>query len=679
MPTIGARPCRHLGIVLSLPWVVAGLFTPEARAAPLVERTTSELVLIEVFATDARGRPVPDLTSDDFILHVDGRASQMPIASFEFVEGPRPPRGGPETSSDSAAGLQTAGREAEGAAAGADRPGQAAPPRRFVLFFEDSASEPTGMTAARLAAEAFLRRRGAPDDLIALVSYESTRLLRVLHDFTTDREALITALRASIGDNNRHSTLESVSRRGKMSEKRMAGMGRDLAREDAFRMSRALKALTTLIDGLGAWPGYKALVFMGEGFPENPGQDYGLEEARFSLGPELAALPLSAAAAGVTIHTVQTAGIVTIGQGLSLPAASRRNATLASLAINTGGLKVVSNDMLGALSEVEGSSRSYYVLGFVPEGTPDGRFHSVNLKTRRRDLSLRYRHGFTRFTPEEARTRALEAAFLAPELQSGLVLDLAVVPGPAVAEERVVDLVIYVPPGKILFLPRPDGSTGQLDVGLVALDGTGRETLRFARQISVRLRTDDGSPEAPPLDIVTRVQLPLVGQTLTAVVSDRQSGSIGAARARIDATPREGSGVHGLSLYSQDERSLWIPVEAGTQAQESPSQVPSSMGPALKTRFARGERVACGFKMPASRSPDAPALQLAIEHNGKVLKLAPVGALPASTSARSAGDASMGASLSLEGLLAGDYALAVRELQPAGPADLGRLAFTVGP
>src|SRR5689334_257320 len=63
---------------------------PEAPPrSDLTERATVELVLIEAYVTDTRGRPLRDLTVDNFSLSVDGHA--RPIHSLEFRDGTIPP------------------------------------------------------------------------------------------------------------------------------------------------------------------------------------------------------------------------------------------------------------------------------------------------------------------------------------------------------------------------------------------------------------------------------------------------------------------------------------------------------------------------------------------------------------------------------------------------------------
>ena len=56
----------------------------EPAESPLIERATTELVLIEAYVTDAHGRALRGLNPDDFVLKVDRR--RKPIGSLEFVE-----------------------------------------------------------------------------------------------------------------------------------------------------------------------------------------------------------------------------------------------------------------------------------------------------------------------------------------------------------------------------------------------------------------------------------------------------------------------------------------------------------------------------------------------------------------------------------------------------------------
>src|SRR5262245_61033398 len=144
-----------------------------------VEKETSELVLIETYATDGLGHAVTDLTRDDFILEVGGLRRTIESADFHGGESPAEP------------------------ASEADAPGPAVGPaakagwsRRIVLLFGDGTADAVGMTQARQAALQFLESGLQATDEVAVAS--AGRGLRYLQTFTTDRDLLKGAIAASL-------------------------------------------------------------------------------------------------------------------------------------------------------------------------------------------------------------------------------------------------------------------------------------------------------------------------------------------------------------------------------------------------------------------------------------------------------------------------------------------------
>src|SRR3989442_1383287 len=285
-------------------------------------------------------------------------------------------------------------------------------------------------------------------------------------------------------------------------------------------------------------------------------------------------------------------------------AAGRRSNALVTLALNTGGTTSTSNDFLKALIQAETASRAYYVIGYEPEGPPDGKYHTVQLRLKHRSGSVRWRRGFTRLLPDQARERAVEAAYFIPELYPDLGVEINAIPGPSDAASRVYDLVVHVPPGRALFVPQPEGATARLEAGFVLIDESQRETLRAAREARITL-TGAGPSGRLGVDFYSRIRVPRGGQTITAVVSDRAAGALGAARLAIPpATGAAPPGALGLSIYSLSENSLWIEIPASKDsALPTETSADYEVGPSLKTTFALGEPVACGFRLVGADSP----------------------------------------------------------------------------
>lgn len=637
----------------------AGAATPEVST--LVERATVEMVLIEAYVTDGQGRPIAGLGPNDFVLSVDGKV--RPISSIEFRNAESfeatPPAGPGPASPAPALAAATEKRI----------------PRHFILFFEDSTSAPEGLNAARRATTRFLAESLVPDDQVGLAVFDHG--LRLLHGFTTDRSALRQSVEASLADTKRISDFASEH------DERASAMtthsfipeedgGHRLtdalsyAADEAPRVRGVLKALQTLIDSLAPYPGYKAIVFMGDGLAENPAFDY-LERfmngtppdglismaTHYDLSAEIKQVSYAAAAAGVTLHSVQTSGVTSA----SLRASGRRQNAMETIALNTGGTKSTSNDLFKALNEAEVSSRAFYVLGYAPEGPPDGLYHTIQLRVRKSGARLRWRRGFTRFLPQEARERAIQAAYVLPDLYAEMGLEVTLIPGPADAAGRVADLVVHLPPGKALFVPRGSARTAHLEAGFVVIDASNHEVMRAARELQVA--SPIGGDQAPPgFDFYSRIRLPRTGQTITAVVSDMSTGGLGAARLTVPAADPPNR-VVGLSIYSMAEKSLWVEIPTTPGKTVAPAEeVESNLGPALKTTFSVGEPVACGFRFETPAA--GPEVRMVIRRDSRVVRSLPVADEDKSAAGIGVGAGTIKMKLALDDLPAGDYVLAVQ-------------------
>ncbi|HYV20683.1 MAG TPA: VWA domain-containing protein [Verrucomicrobiae bacterium] len=664
--------------------------------SPLVEQTRSELILIEVYARDYKGNVVRDLKPEDLVLKVDQNRAPKKIETLEFVDpesegkAPEPAEGetAVEASPDQAPvlGAQQARRER---------------PRRFLLFFDDDTSSPNNMTEARRSALRYLQGSGLATDQFGLAVYEQRRKLEILCPFTDDRGELTRALEASIADVGRFSdyALERVARREEIEKlQRVGGNGsvtgsatgnaamiagqdpvalmRQYANEDSLRMGRLVNNLKVLVESLAGWDGYKAIVFFSDGVPENPGLDYGLNDPRRALTDEFSTLAFSAGGSNVVLHTIQTTGVTAEGTR-EVGSSFRRSNALAALALDTGGIQRATNDLKGALNDIENSTHGYYLLSYMPEGPPDGAKHSINVKCKRTGVQLRYRQFFTRFTPEEARTRSVQAAYQVPEIHDALGAELSIIGGPLAGSQRVVDVVLYVPAGRLLYLPQPGGASASVEVGFVALDKDGRETLRESRRVQLGVdswRALHGG--AVSYDFYSRVKLPLGAQTLTAVISDLQSGDLGSARVSLDASGSPPPAVHGLSLYAVSEKSLWVQVEEGSARGAAPAATAKfTIGPTLRSRFFKGEKISCGFKSTDPASEKAGPKRLEVRRGEEVVTSIPVP--DGGGSQASLGGGTHGLEVPTQGLENGEYVLSVEEDRESGPVELGRLPFRI--
>jgi VWFA-related protein len=185
-----------------------------------------------------------------------------------------------------------------------------------------------------------------------------------------------------------------------------------------------LLSLQNITDALRGWTGRKTVVLFSDGFPiwnlRGRGvltpldQVYGPGEDVLDAIERLTDL---ANRASVVIHAVDPRGLVTTGisaadslpdfsdtvalnvMGARRAALQDSQASLAYIAEQTGGLAVVdSNDVSGGVARILSGSHAYYLVGYSPERTTFSherlRFHRLEVKVKRRGLTVHARKGF---------------------------------------------------------------------------------------------------------------------------------------------------------------------------------------------------------------------------------------------------------------------------------------------
>ena len=163
---------------------------------------------------------------------------------------------------------------------------------------------------------------------------------------------------------------------------------------------------------------------------------------------------------------------------------------------------------------------------------------------------------------------------------------------------------------------------------------------------------------------------PTSDQSVTAVVSDGDTGAVGGARLRLPVS--EAGGFPGLSLYSLAEESVWVDLAdpgPGDSAGERPARF--TLGPSLKRSFAPGEPMACGFKLPGPRIGVSAPLRMAIRAGKTTFESYDETA----DWGRAAG--ALKIKLPTDGLAPGEYVVAIQEVLPAGAVDRATLPFRI--
>jgi len=406
--------------LIGVPLRVAPSSAPSQRppTKPLQHDVAVTLKLIQVHVTDKDGKPVRDLTSDEFRLFDDGRPAT--ITAFEHHDLASAPAG--------------AGTPAPAAKLAPEPMEAPTLNRKFIILFDFAFNTARGVVASVEAAQQFLEAQVKPGDELALISYSTIKGLRIHEFFTTDLEKLRRALRAVTAkdvagraDEVEHAYWTLVELMPGSSE--LANL--EMQRRDSTRQAQEyFDALTRLAKALRLVQGEKNVLFFSSGVPSSlisssrlggiPGAGFPTFKIGVSLLRPLQEEMLkefsAANCAFYAFDTRDSAKIpalfdvdelnLRIGGGL-LGADGKvfRDDTttgmdsLRRLSRQTGG-KYYSNIALHEknLDEVSAVTGTYYVLGYPVSGAADGRFHEIKVEVGRKGCQVRTQPGY--FSPK---------------------------------------------------------------------------------------------------------------------------------------------------------------------------------------------------------------------------------------------------------------------------------------
>jgi VWFA-related protein len=329
----GASRCLALTpAILSL----AAFAAVHAQQPRFNERVDVARIIIDARVLDDRGNPVHGLTSEDFIVTIDGKTVRVETAMW--------------------VGERTAGINAvpktQSPGAGTTAPLR---PGRLIVFLFQKDLEPSrivGLMRMLLSSRNLLDTL-TPEDRVAILSFDSH--LKIWTDFTNDRDTLSRVLG--------HGVL--FERPAKVRPLSAPSLVERLDPETARRTYGIERALERIAAALEPLPGSKSLILIGHGFGR-----FGRTGVTMENDYDPARRALVAARTSVFSLDVTDADYHSLEFGLQL------------VADQTGGFFARTNVFPAvAMQRLSGALAGYYVL-FVDKPASTRTTHQVDIKLR---------------------------------------------------------------------------------------------------------------------------------------------------------------------------------------------------------------------------------------------------------------------------------------------------------
>jgi VWFA-related protein len=400
----GLKACSYVfkvcGCVLLI--AEAGLLAEQTPQATF--RATSHLIVQTVSVRDKEGKPIEGLTTRDFILTEDGVVQEIAFAEYERLnDAPASSLPAVTVRSDPSAVAAASNIPSVVLQSGISIPAASDPKyrdRRLLILYIDLSNLPF-FDKFRVfeSAEKFIAKNMTVADLVAIMSYESGRVI-VRQDFTDDRPRLLGVLQAltQAAEDKENGLAFTVEPGG--------AFGEDDATFNMFATDRKLAALQTAVTNLAPLPEVKTLIYMGSGLSLNADN---MAQLRATVN--------AAVRANVTINPIDTRGLVAEPPMGDATQASRGgigmfNGTIAlasttrqqqsqdtyyALAKDTGGKAMFdNNDLSMGIAQAARAVTGYYILGYYTKNpAPDGKYRRVKV-TLANDLmaDVSYRPGY---------------------------------------------------------------------------------------------------------------------------------------------------------------------------------------------------------------------------------------------------------------------------------------------
>ncbi|HTM47629.1 MAG TPA: VWA domain-containing protein [Bryobacteraceae bacterium] len=481
----GARPLKfYAGALLRL-FLALSAAAQQPEGPITTFKTTSNLVIINVFVRDKSGAAVEGLKKEDFKLLEDGKAQNIAVFEFQKLEE------APATAQQPAPGIAEAPKR-EAAKPAEFRPAPSIKPskpgevryrdrRLIALLFDMSSMPQPDQIRAQEAAQKFLKTQMSPADVVSILTFSNS--LKVEQDFTDDRDQLAKVIRSlRVGEG---STLagDADTADADAGEDTQAAFTADETEFNIFNTDRKLSALESAAKMLGSLPERKALVYFSSGVGKT-----GTENES-----QLRSTVNAAVRANVAFYPVDARGLVALppggdatqgaprGTGAFTGDAARKSRdkfnnqqeTLTTLAADTGGKALLDDNELSlGIKQAQQDIRSYYILGYYSSnGALDGKFRKVGLSlvgTRSAGLKLDYRSGyfsakdFKRFNADD-KERQLEEALLLGDPITDLPLAIEVDYFRLTPERYFIPISVKIPGSEITVARKGPNETTEFD------------------------------------------------------------------------------------------------------------------------------------------------------------------------------------------------------------------------
>lgn len=504
-----------------------------------VLKYTTRLVVVDVIASDHKGKPVTDLEKQDFILEEDGKNQNIDVFSFQTP--------GEQNGTKAAHTVQKLPPDTI-----TNVPQYDVTRPLTIVLLDGLNTQTKNQVFAREQMIKFLEKLPT-DQPIAVYALGST--LRMLQDFTSDPAVLKKTLAAIDGKpspvlENPAGSPNSNPYPAGILEQMPAAMLQAVQQfeqdnttmQTDLRVQLTLSAFDALARTLAGYPGRKNLIWLSESFPLSilatgilagnapaapnertvmNNRNYDLQTAHTASAltdAQIAVYPVDVGAlVGNQVYSSLSntdqngnylgrtmsgrSGMGARNDELNVTGVQQLGAhsSMNDLADRTGGKAFYNtNDVQNAIRETLDDGSTYYTLAYHPQNKDwNGKFRKISVKVRRSAVKLRYRLGYYAVDPEafarldqtQRNAEFGQALNLEYPISTAITFQARIFPPSEQTKGKVV--VNYgIDPHAVVFEAEANGQHAEVDYAVAAYSKTGQPIKLEGRTIKTALAPD---------------------------------------------------------------------------------------------------------------------------------------------------------------------------------------------
>ncbi len=394
-------------------------------------RTTTRLVVVDIVATDDKGMPVKDLRSEDFVVTENNDLQK--VIDFSFHQ---------------PGSVQTLSQQLPGNVF-TNSPQYTGNSSLNVILLD---AINTDFSNHAYAQDMLVKYLGTSPKLQPTAVYALENNLRLLHDFTTDPQALRDAITHYKGIGVSHiATVDAAA---------SPFTQRGTFRNTAQGRGSAFRGMIFLAQTLAGYPGRKNLIWISEGFPLSLYPDSTMADEVLlveDFSPIVEKIADDLMASQVALYPISAAGVSKDDQFSAQTA-------MASMAQRTGGKTFFNrNDIdTGVRTSLDDGS-TYYTLEYYPSNkTWNNKFRHIRVKVNRPGVKLQYRDGYYANNPgvilgtDTMSSEFSQALDINAPALTAVSFQAAVLPASPQTQNKL-SVVFHIDPRTLMFQQGSDG------------------------------------------------------------------------------------------------------------------------------------------------------------------------------------------------------------------------------